>query len=208
MYIPKIFEKLDKQEVLNFLKENPFGILVTQHNGLPLATHIPLELKESPDGKLLLIGHLAKKNEQWQSFDQNSEVLAIFQGANAYVSASWYSIEEVSTWNYTAIHVYGTIRTLKQEELMPMLEDLMAKYEADVENPIRMNTLSKATLNQVYGIVGFEITVTQIQPKYKLSQNRSKKDYENIINKLEAKPDSGAKGVADSMKKNAKDRIQ
>lgn len=208
MYIPKIFEKHNHQAVVDFLHKHSFGLLISEHEGKPWATHLPFEYRENPDGTAVLRGHIAKNNPQWKSFNGNQEVLAIFQGAHSYVSASWYSVEEVSTWNYTAIHIYGKLRIMAQEELMPMLEDLMAKYERYVEKPINMAALSKKTLNQVYGIVGFEITITEIQPKYKLSQNRSKEDYQNIINKLENSDIPGAKGVADAMRENAADRIK
>ncbi|WP_435579165.1 FMN-binding negative transcriptional regulator [Gilvibacter sp.] len=184
MYIPALFKETNHAKITEFLKSNAFGLLITQHDGKPLATHLPLEYLEK-DGKAYLQGHLAKRNVQWESFDQQGEVLAVFNGPHSYVSASWYSIEEVSTWNYVAVHIYGKLRTMDQEELMPMLEGLMAKYEADVDEPIDMSKLSKKTLNQVYGIVGFEIEITDIQAKYKMSQNRSEKDYENIIDQLE-----------------------
>lgn len=200
MYIPELFKEEDKQKITDFLSSNAFGLLITQHEGKPLATHLPLEYIEK-DGKAYLQGHLAKKNPQWKSFDEQEEVLAVFNGPHAYVSASWYSIEEVSTWNYVSVHIYGKLRTMEQAELMPMLEALMAKYEADVDEPIDMSKLSKATLNQVYGIVGFEIEITDLQAKYKMSQNRSEKDYEKIVSELESDRGLQAQGTAEVMRK-------
>lgn len=199
MYIPDIYKETDHEKITAFLKANAFGLLITQHQGRPLATHIPLEYLER-DGKAYLQGHIARSNQQWSSFEDQDEVLAVFSGPHAYISASWYSIEEVSTWNYVAIHIYGKLRTMDQAELLPMLEALMAKYEADVDKPIDMNKLSKGTLNQVRGIVGFEIEITELQAKYKLSQNRSEKDYDNITAKLEDGRGLQAKGTAGLMK--------
>lgn len=184
MYIPELFKETDQQKITEFLKQNAFGLLITQHQGKPLATHLPLEYLEK-DGKAYLHGHLAKANPQWKSFEEQEQVLAVFNGPHSYVSASWYSIEEVSTWNYVSVHIYGKLRTMAQEELMPMLEALMDKYESDVQRPVVMSKLSKKTLNQVYGIVGFEIEITELQAKYKMSQNRSEKDYDNIVENLE-----------------------
>ncbi|WP_374958575.1 FMN-binding negative transcriptional regulator [Gilvibacter sp.] len=184
MYIPELFKETDQQKITEFLKQNAFGLLITQHQGKPLATHLPLEYLEK-DGKAYLQGHLAKANPQWKTFDEQEQVLAVFNGPHSYVSASWYSIEEVSTWNYVSVHIYGKLRTMAQEELMPMLEALMDKYESDVQRPVVMSKLSKKTLNQVYGIVGFEIEITELQAKYKMSQNRSEKDYDNIVENLE-----------------------
>ena len=200
MYTPERFKETNHEKITAFLKENAFGLLITQHEGKPLATHLPLEYMER-DGKAYLQGHVAKRNPQWKSFDDQDEVLAVFNGPHAYVSASWYSIEEVSTWNYVAVHIYGKLRTMKQEELMPMLEGLMAKYEADVDEPIDMSKLSKGTLNQVRGIVGFEIEITDLQAKYKMSQNRSEKDYDKITRELEKDRGLQAKGTADVMKR-------
>lgn len=184
MYIPELFKETDQQKITEFLKQNAFGLLITQHQGKPLATHLPLEYLEK-DGKAYLQGHLAKANPQWKTFDEQEQVLAVFNGPHSYVSASWYSIEEVSTWNYVAVHIYGKLRTMAHEELMPMLEALMDKYESDVQRPVDMSKLSKKTLNQVHGIVGFEIEITELQAKYKMSQNRSEKDYDNIVENLE-----------------------
>ncbi|WP_374959749.1 FMN-binding negative transcriptional regulator [Gilvibacter sp.] len=184
MYIPELFKETDQQKITEFLKQNAFGLLITQHQGKPLATHLPLEYLEK-DGKAYLHGHLAKANPQWKSFEEQEQVLAVFNGPHSYVSASWYSIEEVSTWNYVSVHIYGKLRTMAQEELMPMLEALMDKYESDVQRPVDMSKLSKKTLNQVHGIVGFEIEITELQAKYKMSQNRSEKDYDNIVENLE-----------------------
>lgn len=184
MYNPELFKETDQQKITEFLKQNAFGLLITQHQGKPLATHLPLEYLEK-DGKAYLHGHLAKANPQWKTFDEQEQVLAVFNGPHSYVSASWYSIEEVSTWNYVAVHIYGKLRTMAHEELMPMLEALMDKYESDVQRPVDMSKLSKKTLNQVHGIVGFEIEITELQAKYKMSQNRSEKDYDNIVENLE-----------------------
>lgn len=199
MYIPELFKETDQQKITEFLKQNAFGLLITQHQGKPLATHLPLEYLEK-DGKAYLHGHVAKANPQWKSFEEQEQVLAVFNGPHSYVSASWYSIEEVSTWNYVSVHIYGKLRIMAQEELMPMLEALMHKYESDVQRPVDMSKLSKKTLNQVYGIVGFEIEITELQAKYKMSQNRSEKDYDNIVENLEDRRGAQAAETAKLMR--------
>ena len=199
MYIPELFKETDQQKITEFLKQNAFGLLITQHQSKPLATHLPLEYLEQ-NGKAYLHGHLAKANPQWKSFEEQEQVLAVFNGPHSYVSASWYSIEEVSTWNYVSVHIYGKLRIMAQEELMPMLEALMHKYESDVQRPVDMSKLSKKTLNQVYGIVGFEIEITELQAKYKMSQNRSEKDYDNIVENLEDRRGAQAAETAKLMR--------
>ena len=107
MYIPQHYRNENLKEVREFIINNSFGILINQIDGKPWATHIPLELDKDSNGKDILYGHIAKANPQWKYFDDASEVLCIFNGPHSYVSSSWYKEEEVPTWNYIAVHIYG-----------------------------------------------------------------------------------------------------
>lgn len=201
MYIPKIYKNENLSEVKQFIQQNSFGILVTQQNGKSLATHIPLELSKNEEGKDVLIGHISKANPQWHNFKDKGEVLMIFNGPHSYVSSSWYDFEEVPTWNYIAVHVYGTIKTIEGDALYKSLKDLMEKHEKKSKNPFKIEDMSDKTMKQIHGIIGFEIEITDIQAAYKLSQNRDKKNHDAIINELEDIDDSGSKGIANQMKK-------
>lgn len=198
MYIPPAYQNKNIEEVKDFIAKNSFGILVNQTNGKPWATHIPLELA-SKDGKDTLVGHIAKANPQWHNFKETPEVLCIFNGPHGYVSSSWYKDEEVPTWNYIAIHVYGKVSIVNNDVAMEGLHTLVNKYEKASECPIHLDNLSKGTLAQVNGIVAFEIEITDIQATYKLSQTRQE-DKPKIIEELE-KRDSGSKEIAEQMKK-------
>lgn len=110
MHIPHHYKNENISEVKDFLKSNSFGILVNQVNGKPWATHIPLELDVDAGGNDILVGHIAKANEQWKGFEENEEVLCIFNGPHSYISSSWYKKRDVPTWNYIAVHIYGTIK--------------------------------------------------------------------------------------------------
>lgn len=202
MYSPTYYKNEDIEAVKSFLKENSFGILINQTNSKLWGTHIPMELDKNAEGHEVLQGHVSKANPQWQNFNSDSEVLAIFQGSHAYVSSSWYKLENVPTWNYIAVHVYGKIRIIEGEELMESLKKLVDKYEQGSENPVSVEGMSEKTLRQVTGIVGFEIRITEIQAAYKLSQNRNAEDHANIVRQLEER---GEKGMAEAMKKNARD---
>lgn len=182
MYTPPYYKNEDLNEIKEFIRQNSFGILVNQVEGKPWATHIPLEF-QSLEGKDFLVGHIAKANPQWKSFQDKSEVLCIFNGPHAYVSSSWYKKEEVPTWDYIAAHVYGSLRVLTEEETMASLNRLVNRYEADSEDPIKLEKLSPKTLRQVKGVVGFQIEITDIQATYKLSQTRPE-DHEVIIKNL------------------------
>ena len=199
MYIPHHYKNENIEEVKAFLKENSFGILINQVDGTPWATHIPLELDIDDNGNDILVSHIARANPQWKSFKDNDEVLCIFNGPHSYISSSWYKEEEVPTWNYIAVHVYGKIKILSEEDVMESMFKLVDKYEARSKNPISLNNLSKKTLRQVKGVVGFQITIATIQAAYKLSQGREH-DHERIINELENTEKPTAKDIAKMMK--------
>jgi transcriptional regulator len=198
MYTPKLFQITDPEAIRKFIRENGFGILVSQGDGQLFATHIPLLL--SNDGTKLT-GHVARGNRQWKTFEQAGEVLAIFSGPHAYISASWYDHENVSTWNYVAVHVYGTLRVQSNEELTASLKHLVDKYEKDSEKPVHVEDLSADYLKHaLMGVVGFEIDIQKMEGSYKLSQNRDKVNHEVIVRELEKRGDAGSKEVAGLMK--------
>ena len=181
MYIPPYYKNEDLAEVKGFIKANSFGILVNEVKGKPWATHIPMEL-ETINGTDYLVGHIAKANPQWKSFSKN-KVLCIFHGPHAYVSSSWYKEEEVPTWDYIAVHVYGDLQILSEKETMESLHRLVERYEQQSEKPISLHDMSPKTLRQVKGVVGFKIAITEIQATYKLSQTRPE-DHNSIIEHL------------------------
>ncbi|NNE75665.1 MAG: FMN-binding negative transcriptional regulator, partial [Pricia sp.] len=130
MYIPPHYKMEELSEIKAFLQSNSFGILVSQLKGKPCATHIPIELEVDDKGKDILTAHMAKANPQWKGFGANEEVLCIFNGPHAYISSSWYKDEEVPTWNYIAVHVYGKLNILSEVAVMASLHRLVDKYEA------------------------------------------------------------------------------
>jgi transcriptional regulator len=200
MYVPDSYKNENLTEVRRFIENNAFAILVSHADPKTLATHIPLELSKSDAGKDILHGHVAKANPHWKHFKDNTEVLAIFNGPHSYISSSWYDFEEVPTWNYIAVHVYGTVKIMEEKALYNSLRRLVDKYEAASENPVRVETLSKSTMRQIRGIVGFEIEITDIQPAYKLSQGHNDKNHEHIIEQLQKRSGPNNKEIAKAMK--------
>ena len=201
MFIPDIYKNEDLEEIKDFLQKNSFGILVNQTNGKLWATHIPLELDTNKNGKQVLQGHISKENPQWESFADNDNVLAIFSGVHSYISSSWYDHENVPTWNYIAVHIYGTIKIMEGDAVIKSLKKLVDKYEQNSENPVRVEDFSKKTMMQTRGIVAFEIEIEEIQAKHKLSQNRDEKNYDNIITELKKTENPQATAVANEMLK-------
>jgi len=203
MYIPQHYKNENLKEVKEFIINNSFGILINHINGKPWATHIPLELDKAGNGNDILVGHIAKANPQWKYFTEGTDVLCIFNGPHSYVSSSWYAEEEVPTWNYIAVHVYGLLKIQDKKALMTSLYKLVDKYERKSENPISLNNLSKNTLKQVKGIVGFEIEIKEIQAAYKLSQGREQ-DHPKIIEELAKRDPNGGHAIVKAMKKSNK----
>ncbi len=201
MYIPDLYKNENQEGITQFLLENSFGILVNRTNGKLWATHIPLELEQTTDGKSILFGHISKENPQWESFESDANVLAIFSGPHSYVSSSWYEKENVPTWNYIAVHVYGKIKIIEGDDVITSLKKLTDKYEKNSKNPVRIEELSEKTMRQASGIVAFEIEIDTIEAVKKMSQNRNEKDFNNVISELGKTEKANSKEVAAIMKK-------
>ena len=202
MYIPHKYKNEELPEVKEFIKENAFAILVNEVDERPWATHIPLELHSDDNGQEILVGHISKANPQWKHFGKQKEVLCIFNGPHSYISSSWYKEEEVPTWNYIAVHIYGTLTILDEAAVLDSLHKLVDKYEMQSKHPVSLHNMSKATMSQLRGIVGFKIDITEIQAAYKLSQGREH-DFESITKELEEK-EAGSKAIAKAMLKRPK----
>ncbi|UOK43858.1 MULTISPECIES: FMN-binding negative transcriptional regulator [Flavobacterium] len=204
MYIPELYKNENAAEIKSFLKSNSFGVLVNQTEGRLWGTHIPLELETNQQGKEVLFGHISKENPQWKAFENNNDVLAIFSGPHSYISSSWYDHENVPTWNYIAVHVYGKTRIIEGNEMLYALKKLVDKYEANSKNPVRIENLSAESMKQTEGFVAFEIEITEIQAVKKLSQNRDDKNHALIISELEKSTDQNAVTIACEMARERK----
>lgn len=201
MYIPKYFKVTNVDEIWDFVQKNSFATLVTTEQGKPIATHLPLQIIKVGD-IYYLTGHMAYGNPQWRTLETSNDVLVMFQGPHAYISSSWYEEENVPTWNYQAVHVYGTASLLNEEELKQDLTKLLQKYEKHRKNPVLWDKLSPQLLEkQLKGIIGFKIKVQEIQAANKLSQNRNEQDYHNIVNKLYEEKDLNSQQMAQLMEK-------
>ncbi|QIA26819.1 FMN-binding negative transcriptional regulator [Thermaerobacter sp. PB12/4term] len=195
MYVPRHFQ-MDPAEAVAFMRAHPFAILVTAAGGTPVATHLPVQVHEQGE-RIGITGHIAAANEQKETFAGGTTALLIFHGPHTYISSSWYTVDEVPTWNYLAVHAYGTLRTLSEEELEADLKYLLLQYEGHRENGRLWDTLPPGLLaRQMKGIVGFRVDVTRLEAKAKMSQNRKDIDYKHIVERLEASPDPMDHAVA------------
>jgi transcriptional regulator len=205
MYNLPHFKDNDQCNLFQFLENNPFAFLIgSTLSGQIVATQIPMLLEEK-DGQLYVQGHIMRNADHHKAFLENPQVLAVFTGPHAYISATWYSNPQMgSTWNYMSIHVRGTIRFLSDEALIQLLKKLTLKFEQNnISSPSIFDNLPEEYVNNMIpAITAFEIRADDIQHVFKLSQNRDAESYLNIIKHLEEKNDKGnAALVAEEMKR-------
>jgi transcriptional regulator len=187
MYVPAHFREENLSILHNFIKEHNFGILVTQYEGVPFATHLPFVFypERGPHGTL--VAHMARANPHWRSFTPDSEALVIFSGPHAYISPSWYEVElSVPTWNYAAVHVYGYPRLIEDPQVLySELKALIETHESQFEHPWPFALPADYTEKMMRGTVGFTLEITRIEGKFKLSQNRTPSERARVIAALE-----------------------
>lgn len=200
MYIPKQYTKEDYQEIKAFMQRHNFVTVISTVEGRPIATHVPVNVQEDEE-TLYITGHVAKGNQQWQTLDHGENILVIFQGPHAYISSTWYEDEDVPTWNYQSVQVYGKSRLLTEEELVSDLTKLLDKYEGQRDQGATWNNMSERTKRQMKGVKGFRIKVTEIFAAYKLSQSRSTTDKDHIIDTLDHSDNHLDRAVAEAMAK-------
>jgi transcriptional regulator len=202
MYIPKSFREEDPALLHDLMRRYNFAALVTQHEGTPFATHLPfmLDTERGPHGTLL--AHMARANPQWQDFAAGGEALVIFQGAHTYISPAWYEVApSVPTWNYAVIHAYGVPQVIEhRERLYSMLESLVDTHEAARTPPWRMELPDDYLDRMLRAIVGFEIQITRLEGKLKLSQNRPEVDRRRVVAELAESEDTLSLEVAEMMR--------
>ncbi len=202
MYVPSIHKPNDPHDAYDYIRSNGFATLVSEYNGKQIATHIPMYLDRDEDGGHFLLSHIAVANEQKACFDGRKELLAIFMEQHAYVSSSWYDHVNVPTWNYVAVHAYGTANIITGKELYTAIQKLVNQYEDGRSERFQMSDMSEEMIQAHFkGLVGFSMKIERIESSYKLSQNRKDHDYHNVISQLENTGDAGSKAIANQMKK-------
>lgn len=198
MYIPPHFAAADPALGLDIIDQYGFATLVTVHDDVPFATHLPL-LLDRRGAQGTLIGHVARANPQWQQFKPGQQVLAIFTGPHGYVSPTWYEPrpDNVPTWNYVAVHVRGRPHLVPEgAPTLDVVRRLSARYDS---GGYQVNTSSEVLQKLSRAIVAFEIEISEILTKLKLSQNRPAQDRAVVAQRLAASDDHDAQGVASWM---------
>ena len=191
MYIPKHFEITDETEISKFIEANSFGQLLSLIDTEIVSTHIPFLFDAE---SRVLLAHMAKANPQWQQI-QEQKVLVTLQGEHAYISPCWYESAGVPTWNYQAVHIEGIAETFTDPgKLKRMVDTLTKQNESGYPNPWETDYAA----SMLRGIIGIEISITSIQCKFKLSQNRSVQDQSNVKEQL---VNRGYEALANEMNK-------
>ena len=188
LYIPRLFRVEDPAVIDRFLEDHAFGTLVTSGASGLHVSHIPFVPRRGADGRLRLLGHVARANPQAEALASASHLAAIFQGPHAYVSPTWYEHHPaVPTWNYAVVHAYGKAVPLDEAGLRGLLETLSDKYEDGRPNAWRLAGAPPEFIEKLVAtITGFTIEVERVDAKFKLSQNRPGADAQRVIDALEA----------------------
>lgn len=204
MYIPHANAEHRPETMLDFIESRAFGALVTASPSSGLfATHLPLVLDRARGALGVLEGHVARGNPHHQLALAEGDALVIFQGADAYVTPSWYAAKSehgrvVPTWNYVAVHAYGALRFIDDAGFLTRhLDALTARHESRRERPWSVADAPAEYIEQLRrGIVGVELAITRLEGKWKMSQNRSDADIDGVVRGLASSPDEGDRTVA------------
>lgn len=193
MYMPPAFKE-ERIEVLHAaIRESGLATLVTMTDEGLIASHTPLLLDPDPAPYGTLVGHIASPNPQGSRSVVDVEALAIFHGPDAYITPGWYETKRqtgkvVPTWNYVAIHAYGPIRFFNDpDRLLEIVTRLTERHERDrAERWAVSDAPADFVASMLRGIVGFEIPITRLQGKWKMSQNRPPADRKGVVAGLTA----------------------
>jgi len=200
MYIPSSFAEHDRERLFELMERESFATLVSQLEGQPFATHLPLLVDRAagPWGKL--VGHMAKANPHAAAADEQ-EVLVIFQGPHAYISPRWYAEENVvPTWNYVAVHAYGRLQVIDDEaETMQILADYVRQYERAGEGGWQFDPQGDYAQRMAAAVTAFQIELTRLEGKWKLNQNHTVERRERVVAALSAAGDENSQAIASLM---------
>lgn len=183
MYIPSYYRQNDYSEILSFLKANNFGIILSSTNDKITGTHLPFLVNEISDKSFSLTSHLAAANPQINDWTDKQDALVIFNGPHGYVSPSLYEEKQnVPTWNFIAVHVYGTVTIVNDfEAKKAILEQSIAAFEPAYFK--QWNELNQAYKDKLTnGMTGLEFQVKSIDAKFKMSQNKPEGTRKNVAN--------------------------
>ena len=207
MYVPSAFQQHDLTQLHGLIRQQPLASLVTHSTAGLQASHLPLWLAADEGEFGTLYGHFARANSQWRGLAVEAEVLAIFTGAEAYISPTWYPSKAehgkaVPTWDYQSVHAYGQVEVFEDaERLLQLLGRLTAQHESRQPQPWAMADAPRDYIDKMLqAIVGFRLPIQRLEGQWKLSQNRNAADRAGVHDALRTSPDAGARNLAGHIK--------
>lgn len=208
MYAPKQFEETRIEVLHDLIRAHPFGALVTLAPAGLDANHIPFEIDPGPGPFGTLRGHVARANPVWRDLAPGAAALAIFQGADTYISPSWYPTKAdtgkvVPTWNYAIVHAHGVPRFIDDRAwLRAFVERLTNRHEGKRAEPWKVTDAPAAFIDaQVSSIIGVEMPITRLIGKWKVSQNRPPKDQDGAVEGLLREGGESGAAMADLIRR-------
>ena len=200
VYVPPSFAETDLTKLQDAIEQYSFAVLTSAGGGELTASHLPLLLDRFPPPNGTLLGHMARANHHWRTA-ANQPSLAVFSGPHAYISPRWYEAERVvPTWNYVAVHVYGTLELIDDPvEILALLHRTVEHYESSLPEPWRLEDPPQFLEQLAQQIVAFRIPIDRIEGKWKLNQNHSPDRREKVIAALTKRPDAQSQAIAELM---------
>lgn len=200
MYIPSAFVESDSQKLLEFIDHHSFGTLISRIEDVPFATHLPM-LVDRTNAATTLIGHTARANPQCAASAEQT-VLAIFSGPHSYISPAWYASDSVvPTWNYVAVHVYGKLHLIEnQDDLFEIVDRMTNHYEQSNSVPWTFDGSTTYADRLLSQIIGFRLEIERIEGKWKISQNQPVERQQKVIDALERRGGENAQSIAGLMR--------
>lgn len=194
MYLPRPFDHRDRAQLVELMRAHPFATLVATHEGEPEISHVPVLVLD--DAPLRIQGHVARGNPLGRVIEAGAPATVVFHGPHCYVSPRFYAnADNVPTWNYAVVHARGSLRALSTEAVLPHLRALVASFEAGARPPWTLERAGALTASLVPGLVAFELEVTELTGKFKLSQNRDAEDWQSVVDALAKSDDPATRAV-------------
>lgn len=215
MYVPKFNEENDLPTLHALIRSKPLGMWSAIADGSIVINHIPFVLHEGQGEFGTLVGHVARSNNIWKDFSEESDSVVVFHGEQAYITPSWYPSKHkhgkaVPTWNYVVVHAHGIPRRIEDSGwLLAHLNELTDIHESDQSLPWKVSDAPDDFINQLLkSIVGIEIPISKITGKWKLGQNRPEPDKLGIIAGLQSTEEKEASALASKLNQHVLAKIQ
>lgn len=204
LYISKHHQFTEQNAILSLVDAHPLGAWVCQSKDGMVANHVPFFLDRTLGPRGTLIGHVARANNVWQKITADAPSVVLFQGAQAYITPSWYPGKAehgkvVPTWNYAVAHIHGTARVIEDPKwILGMLNRLTNAQESMQAKPWRVSDAPSHFIDGLMrAIVGIEISIDRLEGKLKASQDEDLQDRQGTVKGLQAAPGDQSHAMAD-----------